>query len=194
MVTRTKQTTSQSVGRSMQATRGQTATPAAADSPGSAPSAPPSSDLPKGYGNDLLWAMAEEFERQAYANRVMLRGGVPYIYKAMAQAVDRRGMQTLICTDGKGREVKGTDLGVRLVRFFWNRWPWDRDGDLIYQFSNSVALEQILRELERRWKSRRDHEATQARMKTYVPAEMHKVNKRALSLSDMRAMREQGGR
>jgi hypothetical protein len=143
--------------------------------PASAEAAVPA-DRPKGYADDLLWEMATVFERMAYEERVATRS-VPYVYKALAQAVDRSGMRTLTCWDGAGLPVRGVDLGVRLVRFFWNRYPWDRSGDVLSQFASPVAFDGHFRALRKRWHSKRTGRQMQERLATYTPEEFHRADR-----------------
>lgn len=158
--------------RDVQGARSQDAPP----QPRSAQAPVASSGQPSGYGDGLLWAMAEEFERQAYDNRVSLSGkGVPYIYRALAQSVDRAEIRALRCTDGDSRPVSVPEFGVRLVRFFWNHAPWDRDGDLISQFADPIMFEDCRDALLQRWEGRRVHLALEGRRKNSVPSPMRRT-------------------
>lgn len=114
------------------------------------------------YGDTLLWSMAEEFERQAYDNGVRLSVGVPYIYKALALSVERSGIRDLVCKDGDSKTVRGDELGVRLVRFFWDNAPWDPDGDVVSEFAAPLMFEDCLKAMQERWLNRRIHLDIQA--------------------------------
>lgn len=125
---------------------------------------------PAGYGDELLWAMAEEFERLAYKHRVGLGGrGVPYIYKALAETADRSGIRDMECRDGNAKVVRGAELGVRLVRFFWDRAPWDGAGDVISQFADPIMFEECLVAMRKAWQRRRAHTLIQKKMGQPVP-------------------------
>lgn len=132
--------------------------------------------------------MSLEFERLAYKHRVGLGGrGVPYIYKALAQSVDRSGMRDMECRDGNAKLVRGAELGVRLIRFFWDQAPWDRDGDVISQFADPMMFEDCLAEMVKRWHSQRLHKAFQARVAEgieYTP--FQRVDKPAIGFKTWR--------
>lgn len=110
---------------------------------------------PKGYGDDLRWDMAERFERRALENHVPLHGNVPFIYKALTEITEQTGLRTMKVTDGKGNPVYAARLGVKLVDYFWDRAPWDRDEDVIIQFTDPVMFRDCLRALLKSWAARR---------------------------------------
>jgi hypothetical protein len=116
--------------------------------------------------------MAGEFERLAYKHRVGLGGrGVPYIYKALAETADRSGIRDIECRDGNAKVVRGAELGVRLVRFFWDRAPWDGSGDVIAQFSDPIMFEDCLAKMREIWQLRRVHQQIEERRRNAPPDE-----------------------
>lgn len=138
--------------------------------------------LPDGYGDPLLWQMAEEFERRAYREHVPLRRSVPYLYKGLARAVDRAGLRALAVRDARDRPVAGPALGVALVRFFWDEAPWDPAGDLLSQFTDSVMFADCLKALRKGWSEQRSHRilAEQKARGEYVPETFTRVRRPAL--------------
>lgn len=134
-------------------------------------------EFPKGYGDELRWAMADEFIRQARANVYYMGVGVPYVYKALTEALTLSGLRRMDPKRWvyKGRQIRMYEVGIHLVRYFWNHAPWDRHGDILQQFTDQAMFDDCLAEMLAGWQRQRAHEQIQKKMQTYTPAVFHRV-------------------
>lgn len=111
---------------------------------------------PAAYSDELLWNIATRFEMRARENRVSLGGrNAPWIYRRVADTVERSGMRGMEFRDGWDRPVELRLAGRAVVAVFWNHAPWDRDGDVIGQFADQVMFDDCLEKMKDRWYNRR---------------------------------------
>jgi hypothetical protein len=111
---------------------------------------------PEAYPDELLWDIATRFEMRARDNRVSLGGrNAPWIYRRLAETVDRSGMREMEFRDGHDQPVPLRLAGRALVAVFWNYAPWDGDGDVIGQFADQVMFDDCLEKMKDRWYNRR---------------------------------------
>lgn len=111
---------------------------------------------PEAYPDELLWNIATRFEMRARENRVSLGGrNAPWIYRRLADTVERSGMRGMKFRDGRNQPVELHMAGRALVAVFWNYAPWDRDGDVIGQFADQVMFDDCLEKMKERWYNRR---------------------------------------
>lgn len=111
---------------------------------------------PPAYPDTLLWDIATRFEMRARENHVSLGGrNAPWIYRRLADTVERSGMREMKFRDGKNQPVELRLAGRAVVAVFWNYAPWDRDGDVIGQFADQVMFDDCLEKMKDRWYNRR---------------------------------------
>jgi hypothetical protein len=120
---------------------------------------------PKGLdASDPVMAMAIRFEELAYENRVSLGGrGAPYLAAMFRESVERSGMLTRKYRDGDSKPVPLPLVGRTVVRLFWDKAPWDREGDVARQFADPIMFEDCLAAVVERWANRRGHKDLVAR-------------------------------
>jgi hypothetical protein len=109
---------------------------------------------------DPVMSMAIRFKELAYENRVMIEGkfvSAAYLAAIFRDPVAQSGMLTRKYHDGDGKPVSHGKVGRNVVRMFWDRAPWDRDGDIVRQFADPVMFEECLKAVVERWKCRYIH-------------------------------------
>jgi hypothetical protein len=118
---------------------------------------------------DPVMSMAVRFEELAYENRVSLDGKqARYLAKMFQRPVELSGILGMKVRDENGKPVPAGRLCRMVVRMFWNRAPWDREGDVAYQFADPVSFEDCLKAVVDRWTNLRLHNEHIKRRNTNV--------------------------
>lgn len=117
-------------------------------------------DLPAGYDNVVIMAVAEAFVNHARKDEIPLAWGVPYLYKMFAPGVAATGLLSgEKVLDGNGKLIDPAEAGIRLVRYFWEKDLWEYEcstGEQVaYRFAEPSNMRSWYISLRRYWYRRR---------------------------------------
>lgn len=108
--------------------------------------------------SDPVMSMAVRFEELAYENRVSLGGrGAPYLAAMFRDPVNRSGVLSMKVRDSEAKLVDTGKVLRNVARMFWERAPWDREGDVARQFADPIMFEDCLAAVKTRWRNRYVH-------------------------------------